>query len=83
MKDATKHPFSSRTWFDFPFLKSVPVEPLCKVVFTFIGINGELWFGHESYRYVLASTSSNAIVAERALGHESSFLQLLVLRFAL
>lgn len=57
MKDATKYPFASRTWFEFPLLKSVPVEPLCKVVFTFVGINGELWFGHESYRHALASTS--------------------------
>ncbi len=50
--ETTKQPYVSRTWFEFPYLQSVPVEPLCKVLFTFLGINGELWFGHESYRFV-------------------------------
>ena len=31
--------------------RRVPLEPLFKVLLTFIGINGELWFGHESWRW--------------------------------
>ena len=34
--------------------RRVPLEPLFKVLLTFIGINGELWFGHESWRWACA-----------------------------
>jgi hypothetical protein len=50
LRETSKHPYAGRSWYDFPLLSSVPLEPLCKVFFTFIGINGELWAGHESYR---------------------------------
>ena len=50
LKSSVKAPYSARTWYDFPFSSRVPIEPLLKVLLTFIGINGELWFGHESWR---------------------------------
>lgn len=53
MASSGKAPYSARAWYDFPWAKSIPLEPILKVVLTFIGINGELWFGHESWRFVL------------------------------
>eukprot|EP00884_Botryococcus_braunii_P010593 jgi/Botrbrau1/19535/Bobra.0035s0029.1 len=53
--ETTKQQYTSRSWFEFPYLQSLPVEPLCKVLFTFLGINGELWFGHESFRHLIGS----------------------------
>ncbi|CAL5223553.1 g6086 [Coccomyxa viridis] len=50
MASSGKAPYSARAWYDFPWAKSIPLEPILKVVLTFIGINGELWFGHESWR---------------------------------
>ena len=50
-KSSEKKPFKSRAWYPFLWPKSVPLEPLLKVVFPFIGINGELWAGHDHYRY--------------------------------
>ncbi len=54
---AKRRPYVARSWFPWPgkpqWLASVPLEPWCKVVLPFIGINGELWAGHESWRYVL------------------------------
>lgn len=52
-KSSEKKPFKSRAWYPFLWPKSVPLEPLLKVVFPFIGINGELWAGHDHYRYAL------------------------------
>lgn len=44
-------PYVGRAWYDLPWTsRRVPLEPLFKVFLTFIGINGELWFGHESWR---------------------------------
>lgn len=45
-------PYVGRAWYDMPWApRRVPLEPLFKVLLTFIGINGELWFGHESWRW--------------------------------
>jgi hypothetical protein len=42
--------FRSKPWFLQPFLRELPLEPILKVFCTFIGINGELWAGHPSWR---------------------------------
>ena len=52
LASSTKAPYASRCWYEFPWGKRAPLEPILKVVLTFIGINGELWFGHESWRSV-------------------------------
>ncbi|KAL3147330.1 hypothetical protein ABBQ32_002814 [Trebouxia sp. C0010 RCD-2024] len=51
-RSSEKKPFKSRAWYPFLWPKSVPIEPLLKVVFPFIGINGELWAGHDHYRHL-------------------------------
>ena len=50
MLSSGRSPYSARCWFEFPWAKRIPLEPMLKVALTFIGINGELWFGHESWR---------------------------------
>ncbi|KAK9803119.1 hypothetical protein WJX73_006959 [Symbiochloris irregularis] len=51
LRSSTKFPYISRSWYEWPWwVRSVPLEPLFKVVFPFIGINMELWAGHVSYR---------------------------------
>lgn len=56
MNSSVRAPYQARTWYEFPSnCCKVPLEPLLKVLLTFVGINGELWFGHESWRYVLAT----------------------------
>ena len=60
MRSSSREPYVARAWYDFPWCccTKVPLEPLLKVLLTFIGINGELWFGHESWRcaaFVLSS----------------------------
>ncbi len=62
MKSSVKAPYKARTWYDFPFSTRVPIEPLLKMLLTFVGINGELWFGHESWRYAPGGCSSYADV---------------------
>lgn len=51
---AKRRPYVARAWFPWPtkpqWLSSLPLEPWCKVLLPFIGINGELWAGHESWR---------------------------------
>ena len=51
MLSSGRSPYSAQGWFEFPWAKHIPLEPVLKVALTFIGINGELWFGHESWRY--------------------------------
>ncbi|DBB05337.1 hypothetical protein WJX82_005298 [Trebouxia sp. C0006] len=55
LKSSEKKPFKSRAWYPFLWPKSVPIEPLLKIVFPFIGINGELWAGHDHYRHLYES----------------------------
>ena len=50
LQSTDKKPYKSRAWYPFPWPKQLPLEPLLKVVFPFIGINGELWAGHDHYR---------------------------------
>ncbi len=50
LKSTEKKHFKSRAWYPFIWPKSIPLEPLLKIVFPFIGINGELWAGHDHYR---------------------------------
>ena len=53
MRSSSRAPYSARAWYEFPWCScscNVPLEPLLKVALTFVGINGELWFGHESWR---------------------------------
>lgn len=51
---AARRGFASRAWYPVFFgpgwLRRVPLEPLIKIILPFIGINGELWLGHESWR---------------------------------
>ena len=55
LKASSKVPFTSRSWFEFPWaLKNVPIEPVLKVLLPFVGINGELWAGHVSYRLAVS-----------------------------
>lgn len=52
--------YTSRTWYSWPgkpqWLARVPLEPIAKILLPFIGINGELWAGHESWRSMYADT---------------------------
>lgn len=57
MKSSARAPYTARSWYEFPSCSRIPIEPLLKVLLTFIGINGELWFGHESWRYALNAHS--------------------------
>ena len=72
MASSGKAPYSARAWYDFPWGKRLPLEPILKVVLTFIGINGELWFGHESWRSVLLRIP-RWLVRGRVWGH--AFMQ--------
>lgn len=54
MASSGKSPYIARGWYEFPWGTRIPLEPILKVVLTFIGINGELWFGHESWRRALS-----------------------------
>jgi hypothetical protein len=51
---AARRPFRTRGWQPLPFgpagLRRAPLEPLVKLTLPFVGILGELWLGHESYR---------------------------------
>ena len=53
-----RRPFLSRVWYCIPggpsWLRSAPIEPLMKVALPLVGILGELWLGHESYRRLYA-----------------------------
>eukprot|EP00887_Chlorella_sp_A99_P002855 scaffold6.g2855.t1 len=55
---AHRQPFRSRTWYALPlgpsWLRRFPLEPLLKVVLPLIGVLGELWLGHDSYRNLYA-----------------------------
>ncbi len=64
MLSSGRSPYSARCWFEFPWAKRIPLEPILKVALTFIGINGELWFGHESWRcawYPAESSCTNMV----------------------
>jgi hypothetical protein len=51
---AAKKRFRTRGWRMLPFgprrLRRLPLEPLVKLALPLVGILGELWLGHESYR---------------------------------
>ena len=50
---SSRAPYRARAWHAVPGagrLRAFPLEPVLKLVACFIGINGELWFGHESWR---------------------------------
>ncbi|PRW44434.1 Transmembrane 45B [Chlorella sorokiniana] len=51
---AAKRPFRTQAWSRLPVgpprLRAAPLEPLVKVVLPLLGVLGELWLGHESYR---------------------------------
>ena len=51
---ALKRPFQTRGWRQVPFgpqrLREVPLEPFVKICLPLVGILGELWLGHESFR---------------------------------
>ena len=49
MRSTPHQPYASRTWFEFPGLGKVPLEPMFIIFGTFIGINGELWFGQSDW----------------------------------
>lgn len=52
-KSTGKKVYKGKAWYEFPLAgNKLPLEPILKVLFTFIGINAELWAGHVSYRYV-------------------------------
>jgi hypothetical protein len=55
---ALNRPFSSRPWYHAFFgptwLRRIPLEPVLKVILPSIGILGELWLGHESWRRLIA-----------------------------
>ena len=50
--------FTSKPWYRVFFgplwLRRMPLEPMLKVILPFIGILGELWIGHESWRTLVA-----------------------------
>ncbi|KAK9857593.1 hypothetical protein WJX84_006077, partial [Apatococcus fuscideae] len=53
LRSSTKVPYHSRTWYEWPWWPhGVPLEPFAKVLLPFIGINGELWAGHDHYRHL-------------------------------
>ena len=44
--------FRSQAWYPLVWGgRSLPAEPILKVLLTFVGINAELWAGHTSYRW--------------------------------
>lgn len=49
-----KQPFRTHGWQRLPVgpsrLRGAPLEPLVKLVLPLVGILGELWLGHDSYR---------------------------------
>lgn len=49
-----RRPFASRTWYYLPVgskaVRRLPLEPLLKMLLPFLGILGELWLGHPSWR---------------------------------
>lgn len=51
---ASKRPFVTRGWWGLPCsparLRGLPLEPLVKVALPLVGILGELWLGHDSFR---------------------------------
>lgn len=51
---AAGRPFRTRGWQAAPFgpaaVRALPLEPLVKLTLPFVGILGELWLGHESWR---------------------------------
>lgn len=53
---AARRGFRTRAWRPLPWgsprLRSLPLEPLVKIVLPAFGILGELWLGHESWRRV-------------------------------
>jgi hypothetical protein len=55
---AFKHKFSSKAWYHAFFgpvwLRRIPLEPLIKIFLPFMGILGELWLGHPSWRTLVA-----------------------------
>ena len=57
LQSTDKKPYKTRAWYPFPWPKQLPLEPLLKVVFPFIGINGELWAGHDHYRSAACTPS--------------------------
>ena len=50
MQATAKSPFTSRAWHEFPWARARLLEPWLKIIFTFIGINGELWAGQPHFR---------------------------------
>ena len=50
MQATAKTPFTSRAWHEFPWARARMLEPWLKIIFTFIGINGELWAGQPHFR---------------------------------
>lgn len=56
---ASNRRFQTRGWQLLPFgplrLRSVPLEPFVKLVLPVVGILGELWLGHESFRSLYQS----------------------------
>ncbi|GAB4813862.1 hypothetical protein N2152v2_000908 [Parachlorella kessleri] len=59
---ANKQSFKSRSWYRWPWaprvIQQLPLEPIVKVVLPSLGILGELWAGHESYRQLLADNGT-------------------------
>lgn len=46
-----RSPYRARAWHPLPGRASgLPLEPILKLLACFIGVNGELWYGHESWR---------------------------------
>lgn len=56
---AARRGFRTRAWRPLPWgsprLRSLPLEPLVKIVLPAFGILGELWLGHESWRNLYAA----------------------------
>jgi len=66
LRATPRAPYAGRAWFDLPWApRRVPLEPLFKVALPFIGINGELWFGHESWRRVRPAIAGSRSAALR------------------
>lgn len=52
--NTARQEYVARTWFEWPcapqWMARLPLEPFVKIAMPFVGINGELWAGHESWR---------------------------------